>query len=118
MESNRNKPLFRRTRFDPFTITALILLSPALVQAQWSEPAQGELVIRGGWLFDGVSDTRRRNSGIIIRNGKIAEVDADARQQVPNAANTIDLQDSETILPGLIDLHAHFNLDLVDSVEG
>ena len=115
MGSNRNKPLFRRTRLDPCTITALIFLAPVLVQAQWSESTRGELVIRGGWLFDGVSDTRRRNSGIIIRNGKIAEVDADVRQRVPNAANTIDLQDSETILPGLIDLHAHFNLDLVDA---
>ena len=30
------------------------------------------------------------------------------------AANVIDLQDSETVLPGMIDLHAHYNFDLVD----
>jgi len=40
---------------------------PLLAQAQWSDPHDGTLIIRGGWLFDGLSDTRRRNSGIIIR---------------------------------------------------
>ncbi len=104
-----------RCAFVLHAATALIFLLPAIVHAQWSEPDRGELVIRGGWLFDGVSDERRRNSGVIIRNGKISEVDADVRQQVSGAAKVIDLQDTDTILPGMIDLHAHFNLDLVDS---
>ena len=92
-----------------------ILLVPALTLAQWAEPRDGQLVIRGGWLFDSISDERRPNSGIVIRNGKIVEVDADVQQQVLNTANVIDLQDSDTILPGMIDLHAHYNLDLVDN---
>lgn len=95
--------------------TLLILLLPPVAHTQWSEPDEGQLVVRGGWLFDGVSDTRRRNSGIIIRNGEIVEVDADVDQKVLTAANVIDLQDSETILPGMIDLHAHYNFDFVDS---
>lgn len=93
----------------------LILLFPLMAHAQWAEPRRGHLVVRGGWLFDGVSDTRRRNSGIIIKNGTIVEVDADVQQQILTAATVIDLQDSETILPGMIDLHAHYNLDLVDN---
>ncbi len=105
----------RRCTFVLHAATALIFLFPVIVHAQWSEPEQGDLVIRGGWLFDGVSDTRRRNSGIIVRNGKITEVDADVRQQIANSAKVIALRDTDTILPGLIDLHAHFNLDLVDS---
>ena len=67
-----------------------------------------ELYIRGGWLFDSVADTRRRNSGIVIRNGVIVEVDANIQQQALNSANVIDLQDSQTILPDMIDLHAHY----------
>ena len=54
-------------------------------------------------------------SGIVIRNGKIVEVDANVQQQAQNAANVIELQDSDTILPGMIDLHAHYNFDLVDN---
>jgi hypothetical protein len=32
----------------------------------------------------------------------------------PQLANLIDLADNDTILPGMVDLHAHYNLDLVD----
>lgn len=103
------------TRLALRTSIFLIFLAPVLTCAQWSDPAEGALIIRGGWLFDGVSDTRRRNSGIIIRNGKIVEVDANTRRPIMNAGLIIELQDSETILPGLIDLHAHYNLDLVDA---
>ena len=102
-------------RFTLPATTVLMLLAATMSHAQWSDPVDGTLIIRGGWLFDGISDTRRRNSGIIIRNGEILEVDADIQQQILSDANVIDLQDSETILPGMIDLHAHYNLDLVDN---
>ena len=102
------------SRFALQTAMFLVLLLPTVVHAQWADPVDGTLIIRGGWLFDGVSDTRRKNSGIIIRNGKIAEVDADVESQFSSNAIFIDLQESETILPGLIDLHAHYNLALVD----
>jgi hypothetical protein len=43
----------------------LILASSAV--AQWSEPSAEDIIVRGGWLFDGVSNTRRQNTGIVIR---------------------------------------------------
>jgi len=92
----------------------LLLLAPHLALAQWTEPQQGRLVIRGGWLFDSVSEERRRNTGIVIQNGRIVEVDADVQQQVSSTAHVVDLAETDTILPGMIDLHAHYNLDLVD----
>ena len=95
-------------------ITLLVCLTPTLVRAQGTETEAGSLLIRGGWLFDGVTDTRRRNSGIVIREGKIAALDVTADQQNFAHATIIELAESETILPGLIDLHAHYNLDLVD----
>lgn len=73
------------------------------------------MLIRGGWLFDGISDTPRRNNGILVRDGIIVAVDVPAKQQNSTHATVIELGDSETVLPGLIDLHAHYNLDLVDS---
>ena len=92
----------------------LMLVAPQLVVAQWSEGQDGRLVIRGGWLFDSVSDERRRNTGIVIGDGRIVAVDADVEQQVLTMAHVIDLADTDTVLPGMIDLHAHYNLDLVD----
>lgn len=95
-----------------FTITALAILTPQLAFAQWSDVSKGQLVIRGGWLFDGISDTRRHNSGIIITNGRITGIDDG--EPAPAGAKVIELNDNETILPGFIDLHAHYNFDLVD----
>ena len=98
-----------------FKATALILLLVSTtVYSQWSEPPQEEIIIRGGWLFDGISNTRRQNTGIVIRQGKIVEVDANLEDKLLTTTNVIDLTDLETILPGMIDLHAHYNFDLVD----
>ena len=87
--------------------------SPDSTQRSASKPTR-ELVIRGGWLFDGIRDTRYRNTGIVIRDGKFIEVGADLTGRNFPAARLIDLDDSATILPGMFDLHAHYNLDLVD----
>ena len=95
------------------TAAALLLLASSLY-AQWSEPSADEVIVRGGWLFDGISDTRRQNTGIVIRDGKFAEIDVDLQERVLAGANVIDLADADTILPGMIDLHAHYNFDLVD----
>jgi len=107
--------MYHSSKFLLRTSALLVLIAPAMTQAQWSDPEEGNLVIRGGWLFDGISETRRRNSGIVIRNGKIVEVDAGVQLEILSASAVIDLMDSETILPGMIDLHAHYNLDLVDT---
>ena len=97
-----------------FNKMMLIMFATQLVVAQRTEGQEGQLVIRGGWLFDSVSDKRRPNAGIVISGGKITAVDADVEQQVLRTANVIDLADNDTVLPGMIDLHAHYNLDLVD----
>ena len=111
--------MFGARLFVIYVINIFIALIPLVnyageTHAVETKAAQGSLVIRGGWLFDGVSDTRRRNSGIMIRDGKIVSVDGDIAPQDLTGANIIDLAESETILPGLIDLHAHYNANFVD----
>ncbi len=96
------------------TTALCLLLASATAHAQWTEPSSGQVIVRGGWLFDGISDTRRRNTGIIIRDGIFVEIDADLEESVLMASNVIDLTESETVMPGMIDLHAHYNFDLVD----
>ena len=54
--------------------TLILLFLSCASYAQWSEPPSEEIVIRGGWLFDGISDIRRLNKGIVIREGKIIEI--------------------------------------------
>ena len=96
------------------TIALILLLVSTTAYSQWSEPPQEEIIIRGGWLFDGISNTRRQNTGIVIQQGKIVEVDANLQDKTFSTTNVIDLTDLETILPGMIDLHAHYIFDLVD----
>jgi imidazolonepropionase-like amidohydrolase len=72
------------------------------------------VVIRGGWLFDGIHDARSRNTGIVIRDGRFTEVGADLAGRSFPGARVIELDDASTILPGMFDLHGHYNMDLVD----
>ena len=53
----------------------LLLLSMACASSTTRVPAS-EVVIRGGWLFDGLGDTRRANPGIVVRDGKIAALES------------------------------------------
>jgi len=100
--------------FASLALISPLLLAPQLALAQWTEPQPGQLILRGGWLFDSISDERRPNTGIVIQDGKIVQVDANVQQQESSAARIVDLVETDTILAGMIDLHAHYNLDLVD----
>ena len=101
-------------QFIMFTACVSMLLA-ATSDAQGAEPSAEVVVLRGGWLFDGIADARIRNTGIVIRDGKFSEVGADLKGRKFPKARVIDLDDDATILPGMFDLHAHYNLDLVDA---
>ena len=95
-------------------VSAFLLLLPLAVSAQWSQPVENELLITGGWLFTGKANHREANPGISVRNGKFVLIGADASTAVSSEATVIELDEESTILPGMIDLHAHYNYDLVD----
>ena len=100
-------------------LTRLILLSlllavlAVLAYGQVQTAFQnGDVVIRGGWLFDSVSDEVRPNTGIVVRNGVILEVDANLNGRDTSAAEVVTLNNDQYVLPGLFDLHAHYAVDL------
>src|SRR5262245_9825673 len=88
-----------------FITGALVLTAALLVGAQTRQaviPLQsGDVVIRGGLIFDSVRDDAVVNSGLIVRNGTILEVNADLTGRDLAPARVIDLPATETILPGL-----------------
>lgn len=82
--------------------------------AQWSAAVENEVVIIGGWLFDGTGDERDENSAIVIRNGVFVEIGATVPEELSEYAQVIELGKDDTVLPGMFDLHAHYNYDLLD----
>jgi imidazolonepropionase-like amidohydrolase len=82
--------------------------SPALL----ADPAlaHGRLWLSGGALFDGTGSARREGTGVLVSDGRIAAV-ALASDGVPEGATVVDLA-GRTLLPGLIDAHAHVKAEL------
>jgi imidazolonepropionase-like amidohydrolase len=94
------------------TLRIAILLLALLATAL---PAQErDVVITGGWLFTSTGDDRIRNPGIVIRAGKFLRVGGDVSIAAPDAER-IALADTETVIPGMFDLHAHYAVDLFDA---
>ena len=91
----------------------LLLLAQAPGAVQNIPPIRpGDIVVVGGQLFDGTRDALVPNRGIVVRQGIFLEVGADLSARDLTGAEVIRLQDDQTILPGLFDLHAHYAVDL------
>lgn len=71
-------------------------------------PAAGTLVLTGGRLFDGTGSPVRDGVTVVVREGRVDRVAA-AADGVPEGATVVDLA-GRTVLPGLIDAHAHLTM--------
>lgn len=90
---------------------AALLAAPAAPATARAQTQTHDLVLLGGWLFTSTGHTRVRNPGILIRAGKFQRVGGDLSEVKPGA-DTIRVADTETIIPGLFDLHAHYAMQL------
>lgn len=72
------------------------------------KPGGGDTVfaLEGATLIDGSGGEPKRDAIIIVRNGHIEQVAQVNQIQVPRGAERINLA-GKTIIPGLIDAHAH-----------
>jgi imidazolonepropionase-like amidohydrolase len=86
---------------------AALTAAPVAASTQ-SQP----VIIRGGWIFTATSDTVEHNRGIFIRAGKILVTDGNMAEEDTTGARVITLSDDEYVLPGIFDMHAHYNMTL------
>jgi imidazolonepropionase-like amidohydrolase len=69
--------------------------------------------VEGGWLMDVEAGERVPNPGVLIGpDGRIRAVGESGDAAEGATAEVIRLGDDDTLLPGLVDLHAHYNMNL------
>lgn len=95
-------------------VAALPLVLAVGVMAQAGIPLvrAGDVVVTGGFLFDGLRDSVVPNTGIVVRSGIFQAVGANLQGVDLTGATVVQLTNNDYILPGLIDLHAHYAIDL------
>jgi Tol biopolymer transport system component len=67
-------------------------------------PPPADYVVEVGRLFDGVRGTYQRHVDVHVRGGRIAAIVG--RGVLPAVGPVVDARDA-TVIPGLVDLHAH-----------
>ncbi len=65
------------------------------------------LAIVGGTLIDGTGAAPVPDAAVVIHNGRIVAAGPRSKVKIPKHANLVDAH-GKTILPGLWDMHAHF----------
>jgi len=65
------------------------------------------LAIVGATLIDGTGAAPVPDAAVVIHNGRIVAVGPRSKVKIPKHANVVDAH-GKTILPGLWDMHAHF----------
>jgi imidazolonepropionase-like amidohydrolase len=97
------------------TAAATVVVALAGADATPQPRTAGAVVLTGSRIVDARAGAYRTGQALLIRNGKIEAVGPvpDIRARAPRDATNIDLAGA-TLLPGLIDAHAH----LLDGMEG
>ena len=65
------------------------------------------LAIVGGTLIDGTGAAPISDAAVVIHSGRIVAIGPRSKVKIPKHANIVDAH-GKTILPGLWDMHAHF----------
>jgi imidazolonepropionase-like amidohydrolase len=99
-------------QFRRLLVSCLFLITATLAQPPGLRAQGLPLVIRGGHYFDVQGGRMVPNHGITVLNGKIMSIATAPGAAVPKEARLVELEADEYLLPGLIDVHAHYNVDL------
>ncbi|MFZ4382629.1 MAG: amidohydrolase family protein, partial [Sandarakinorhabdus sp.] len=84
------------------TVMAVVTLGSTAAMAQESKT----IVLTGGMLISGLSVPPLHNATVVIRGDRVVAVGPAAEIRIPAGAKVIDTS-GQTMLPGLIDAHAH-----------
>ena len=89
----------------------LLLLALFCASGELIAQSGDRLLVAGGWRFETESGRFVPNRGILITSGRFSRIDGSPRSD-QSTVEVVSLGDEDYILPGLIDLHAHYNVNL------
>ena len=99
------------TAFALASLLALIAGPGAFFAAARAQtPTSGAVVLTGARVIDGTGRAPVENATVVISNGRIEAVGAPSAVKAPAGAARINLS-GKTIIPGMINAHAHLNAD-------
>ncbi|MBA2526273.1 MAG: amidohydrolase family protein [Pyrinomonadaceae bacterium] len=82
-----------------------LIISPGMVHRVAGAVVKDVVLIRNGHLIDGTGKEPNQNTSILIENGKFKEI---SRGNLRASAGALIIDAAgKTVLPGLIDMHAH-----------
>jgi imidazolonepropionase-like amidohydrolase len=110
MQPLRNARLFVNRACGLVTLAALFFLQASTAQGPQSSPPL--TLIKASRLLDPRTGSVLSPAAVLIEGDKIKQVGSPSHISAPAAGNIIDLGNA-TLLPGLIDSHAHLPLDIV-----
>src|SRR5437879_13417838 len=102
-----SKMLFAVVASATVAVLAIIELQPSMAQAP---AASGVVALTGARIIDGTGRAPIQQGTVILNKGVIEAVGTAAGVKIPNGATRVDLS-GKTIIPGLINAHAHLNFD-------
>src|SRR5438093_7512889 len=88
----------------------LMLLVAFAFQPSPAPTGSGVIALTGARIIDGTGRTALQQGTIIVNKGVIEAVGAPAAVKIPSGATRVDLS-GKTIIPGLINSHAHLNVE-------
>lgn len=93
--------------------TMMVGMIAAVAATLIEAPARAQdLLVRGGQIFDAVDGSVRTNDGVLVRGGRIVSLAPEGAAATGIA--TLDLAVDDCLLPGIVDLHAHYNINVCD----
>ena len=104
---NRTSIFLVALAFTALAVLAAFAFQPSLAQAP---SGSGVIALTGARIIDGTGRAPLQQGTVIINKGHIEAVGAPAAVTIPPGATRVDLS-GKTIIPGLINAHAHLNVE-------
>jgi imidazolonepropionase-like amidohydrolase len=93
----------------PLGAVLLLAVSP-FESSRAQAPATAPIALTGARLIDGTGRAPVEQATLILRNGRIEAAGTQAAVSIPAGSTRLDLS-GKTVIPGLINAHAHVNAD-------